>query len=63
MPKRKAAEHEFPESYNFTDSKTKATAILWYAVLARHLDLREQPSTCEQIAFNLERAAGVFGVC
>ena len=53
MPKRKAAEHEFPQSYNFTDNKTKATTSVWHALLAKQPDLSEHSSTCEQVAFNL----------
>lgn len=53
MPKRKAADHEFPERYKFTDSKTRSTANTWNALLARQPDLSEQPSICEHIAFNL----------
>lgn len=53
MPKRKAADHDFAESFNFTDAKTKAMACQWYALFARQPDLKDQTSTCEQLAFNL----------
>ncbi len=53
MPKRKAPEHEFSESYSFTDDKSIASARLWYAILARQPGMKEHLETCEQIAFNL----------
>ena len=53
MPKRKAAEHQHEQDFPFTSDRTKATADVWYAVLARQLDTLFWLSTCEQIAYNL----------
>ena len=52
MPKRKAM-HQFPEEFDFTDDKAKATASQWCTVLIASQDMRDCTSTCKQICFNL----------